>query len=380
MIMKKTIILLAAAIAVASASAQTVVESKTFDNLYIGLNGGLSALPTYTSVFKNLNPTAGLRIGRYFTPVFGLAMDGIAYFDNATFENTGTTIRIINANALGTVNFLNWFAGYNGTPRVFEVVGIAGIGDYHLFGSKFEGYRNYISSKVGVDFNFNLGKARSWQINVEPSLTYLLNADGKSNPFKYNINNSWFGLSAGFTYKFSNSNGTHNFTIAQLRDQAEVDGLNAKINELRDAANANNQQIANDKKTINNLKNELEAAKKVKPEVIINRQTLQPTVIFQQGKSVIDPAQYASVAMIAKYMQNHKDAKILIKGYASPEGSIEINQKLSDTRAEAVKSALVNRYKIDANRLTTKGMGVTDKLFDEVDFNRVATFDDTTVK
>ena len=41
---------------------------------------------------------------------------------------------------------------------------------------------------------------------------------------------------------------------------------------------------------------------------------------------------------------------------------------------------LVKTYKIDANRLTTKGMGATDKLFKQVEFNRVATFNDSSIK
>ena len=77
-------------------------------------------------------------------------------------------------------------------------------------------------------------------------------------------------------------------------------------------------------------------------------------------------------------MKNHKDAKVEIKGYASPEGSKEINEKLSVARAESVKNILVKRYKISADRLTTKGMGATDKLFEQVEFNRVATFNDVT--
>jgi outer membrane protein OmpA-like peptidoglycan-associated protein len=43
-----------------------------------------------------------------------------------------------------------------------------------------------------------------------------------------------------------------------------------------------------------------------------------------------------------------------------------------------VKNALVKRYGVAASRLEVKGMGATDELFDEVDFNRVATFTDTT--
>ena len=84
--------------------------------------------------------------------------------------------------------------------------------------------------------------------------------------------------------------------------------------------------------------------------------------------------------LIAQYMKNHPEANIEIKGYASPEGSAELNQKLSEKRAEAVKNMLVKTYKIDANRLSTKGMGATDKLFKQVEFNRVATFNDSSIK
>lgn len=48
---------------------------------------------------------------------------------------------------------------------------------------------------------------------------------------KFDSRNGLFQLSAGVNYKFGNSNGSHNFKIEELRDQAEIDGLNAKINE-----------------------------------------------------------------------------------------------------------------------------------------------------
>ena len=75
-------------------------------------------------------------------------------------------------------------------------------------------------------------------------------------------------------------------------------------------------------------------------------------------------------------MKNHPEAKVEIKGYASPEGNKDFNQALSQKRADAVKNVLVKKYKIAADRLTTKGMGATDKLFKQVEFNRVSTFND----
>jgi outer membrane protein OmpA-like peptidoglycan-associated protein len=68
--------------------------------------------------------------------------------------------------------------------------------------------------------------------------------------------------------------------------------------------------------------------------------------------------------------------RMTIEGYASPEGSVEVNQRISENRANAVKTVLVNRYQVNPARLETQGMGATDELFDEVDFNRVATFTD----
>lgn len=374
-----------AAMSAQYASAQTVEESKTFfDNWYIGINAGENFKTTHTKVFSNLNPSAGLRVGRYLTPVFGLAVEGEVYFNNKGSEQRplGTFVKGLNVSLLGTTNLTNWFCGYKGTPRTVELSAIYGIGWGHVFSTKnadvFD--RNALTSKLGVDIAFNLGSEKQWQLYLEPNITYGLNTSG-NNKVQYNINSSAVGLLVGLNYKFGNSNGTHNFKIAQLRDQAEIDGLNAKINELRADNSNKDNQINRDNQTIANLKAQLAECQNKKPAPVMvekEKTALQPTVVFGQGKSTIDAAQYANIAMVADYMKNHKDAKILIRGYASPEGSKEINQKLSEKRAEAVKTALVKKYKISASRLTTEGMGATDKLFDDVEFNRVVTFTDTT--
>ena len=66
--MKRLFLVMAVAFMTASVSAQTVVESKTFDNFYIGLNGGFATKTTHNRWMKNLNSNLGLRVGRYFTP------------------------------------------------------------------------------------------------------------------------------------------------------------------------------------------------------------------------------------------------------------------------------------------------------------------------
>ena len=375
--MKKLGLLFAAAAMAVSVNAQTVTESKTFDNFYIGINGGAQVKTTGESWMNNLNSNAGLRIGRWFTPVFGLAAEGNVYFNDHCkhyMPQSKTVARYMNVGLIGTVNLSNWFAGYKGEPRLFEVVPVYGFGWGHTFGTD-ENY-NVLTSKAGIDFTFNLGKAKAWQVYVEPSMNWSLNGYGYEG-VAYNINKSAFQLNAGIVYKFKNSNGSHNFTIAQLRDQNEIDGLNSQINSLRGDLNDKDAQLSAKDKQIKDLQNALDECNKkpkyVKPATATN---LQPTVLFRQGKAVVDNSQMPNIELIAQYMKNHPEAKVEIKGYASPEGNKDFNQALSQKRADAVKDVLVKKYKIAADRLTTKGMGTTDKLFKQVEFNRVSTFND----
>ena len=385
--------MLAAATFAANVSAQnTVITSNKFgDNWYFGINAGVATNVKESSdgagdgFFKALAPTVGLRIGKNLTTVFGLAAEGNVFTQSNDKWNAGskTFIEGVNANLLGTFNLSNLFGTYTGEPRAFEIIALGGFGWDHTFNHASK--ENAVSSKAAIDFAFNLGAAKAVQFYIEPSINYNLIGSGSSfEAIKYDLNRSYVAIKAGLNYKFGNSNGTHNFANAQLRDQNEIDQLNAKINELRAESNSKDGRIAAANRTISDLQAQLTACQN-KPaptaKVVVKQNAqLQPIVIFGQGKSTIDAAQYASIEMVAKYMRNHKDSKILVKGYASPEGDAEKNKALSEARAESVKNALIKRYKIAADRVSTEGMGATADLSEENDFNRVAMFFDTTVK
>ncbi len=390
--MKKLFLMLAVAAFAANASAQNTVitSNKGGDNWYIGVNAGV-ATPQQKfgdyGFFKGFAPKVGVRLGKNLNTVFGLALDADVYFkaSEKSMLDSKTFINNMNLDLLGTFNLSNLFAGYKGEPRCFEVVALGGLGWTHAFGYN---KANAINAKAGFDFTFNLGADKAWQLYIEPAVVYGLEHFGSrdnilnsGSDFKFDSRAAIFQLSAGFNYKFGNSNGTHNFAKAQLRDQAEIDALNGKINELRADNNAKDSKIAADAQTIADLQKKLadcEARPTTAAVIEKTENVLQPHVIFRQGKSTIEPAQYASIEMVANYMKNHKDAKVKVQGYASPEGNAELNQKLSEKRAEVVKNALVKKYKIAADRITTEGLGATDKLSSENDFNRVALFIDTT--
>ena len=370
--MKKLALIFAAALMAVSAQAQTVTESKTFDNFYIGINGGLATKATGHKWMNDLDPNAGLRIGRWFTPVFGLAVEGNAYFSNKPYKPTHTFVRFLNSSLLGTVNFTNWFGGYPGEPRTFEVVGLYGLGWGHLFGDPksvlvpvSENYylhmdeapqiinRNNLTSKAALDLVFNLGEEKAWQFYVEPSVTWGLNdriapsRRGKDlavmghSGLEYNINKMYVQLNAGFIYKFKNSNGTHNFTVARLRDQAEIDGLNAEINRLRDELAKKPREIVK----------EVEVVKEVAGKNVVREVKVEDLVFvtFAQGKSELTPD-------ARKALSNIQPGKhVQIVGTASPEGNPELNQKLSQARADAVAHYLLTRG-VAVDEATGKGV------------------------
>ena len=331
--MKKLVLMLAAASMAASVSAQTVAESKTFDNIYVGINGGVATKTTGHKWLSDLDPNAGIRIGRYFTPVFGLAIEGNAYFSNKPWGSTGTVVRATNASLLGTVNLSNWFGGYKGEPRTFEVSALYGLGWMHVFtNNKFlkaatSENRNRMTSKAALDFAFNFGSQKQWQFYVEPSIAYGLN-DKSGTPYnmgnsgiQYNINHSYVQLNGGLIYKFANSNGTHNFKIVTPRDQSEIDALNSQISDLR------NELAKKPKEVIKEVVKEVPGASVVNPLF----------VTFAQGKSNLTSEAKSVLDNIAK------GSTVQIVGTSSPEGSSSLNKKLSQDRANVVANYLKNK-------------------------------------
>ena len=366
--MKKLVLMLAAASMAASVSAQTVAESKAFDNVYVGINGGVATKTTGHKWLSDLDPNAGLRIGRYFTPVFGLAVEGNAYFSNKPWHSTGTAVRATNVSLLGTVNLSNLFGGYKGEPRAFEVSALYGLGWMHVFTNDkavkaaTENQRNRMTSKAALDFAFNFGSAKQFQFYVEPSINFAFLGQSKSKELvatgnalapvavadhqeygykaasqagqpAYNINNSFVQLNAGVVYKFKNSNGTHNFTIVVPRDQAEIDALNAQINELR------------------NRKPEVITKEVVKEVPAVKEFTVSDLVFvtFAQGKSVLTNDAKAALDNIKE------GAHVQVVGTASPEGSKEINDRISQARADVVANYLKGRG-VNVDEATGKGV------------------------
>lgn len=382
--MKKAILLAAMALSVAGASAQTTVAGSKFtDNWSFTLKGG--AVMSSKSVADNgfwddARGIVGAELRKQITPVFGLGVEGEWSINTSSWAGyrSGNWFDHQYVGVFGAFNLMNAFAGYTGAPRLFELEVVGGTGWLHAYYPHTSGKDgNSWATKVGMNFNFNLGESKAWTLAFKPA--YLWNMNGNPRPnilgyeARYDSNFGYLELEAGITYHFGNSNGTHHFTVVRPYDQSEIDALNAQINALRgelEASGANNAALL---AQIADLQAQLDACNRRPPvvEKVVKDLNNIRYVFFNCGSAYVQPNQQPNIAMVADQLKENSNATVTVKGYASKDGSAAFNRKLAERRAEAVKKELVKRYGIASDRVKAEGMGVGD-LFQENSWNRVS--------
>ena len=88
--MKRTIILLACALGIFTANAQSVVESTKFtDNWSVGINAGAITPLTHSAFFKSMRPAFGVGFSKQLTPNFGLGFQGMGYVNTTRCKFIG---------------------------------------------------------------------------------------------------------------------------------------------------------------------------------------------------------------------------------------------------------------------------------------------------
>jgi OOP family OmpA-OmpF porin len=84
-------------------------------------------------------------------------------------------------------------------------------------------------------------------------------------------------------------------------------------------------------------------------------------LIFEQGKSVIDPASFDELDEVAQMLIDHPKLVIQLEGHTDNQGSMSKNMDLSQERVDAVKDYLIDK-KVGKSRVKTKAFGGTKPL------------------
>ncbi len=87
---------------------------------------------------------------------------------------------------------------------------------------------------------------------------------------------------------------------------------------------------------------------------------------FAHNSYALSPSDLPKVEQLAAILKERPELDIVIEGHTSKVGSSEYNQRLSEQRAKAVATALINNFEIDPARVKAVGYGFT-RLADESD-------------
>lgn len=87
-------------------------------------------------------------------------------------------------------------------------------------------------------------------------------------------------------------------------------------------------------------------------------------LIFEQGKSVIDPASFDELDEVAQMLIDHPKLVIQLEGHTDNQGSMSKNMELSQDRVDEVKEYLVDKG-VSKSRVKTKAFGGTKPLSNE---------------
>lgn len=261
------------------------------------------------------------------------------------------------------LNLSNWIGGYR-DDRIYYAIPYAGFGVTTMNFTGSTGSKNTeYAFTTGMLHKFRV--SRHWDIELdtrtwilrEGSLAPEIRGDGK-----YAVS---FSASIGVAYRFNKRGWTPAFT------ELDVAGYVAAIAELSEdlaVTDAELVEVASVAAKLNDdnksLKSQLAESKRVEEQQLaeVTCHMTEGVVFFNIGEAKL--TDYAQ-ATLNGYIDSLKatNRPITITGYADKEtGSTEINERLSEERAVAVRDYMVE-HGVDPQLIVTKWVGDTQEAF-----------------
>ena len=379
-----------------SALAQTNEEINESRRIYynnysrwsFGLNGGLSALFGDFSTFSDekfyLSPIASLGVSYQLTPTIGFTLEG-AYSHNE--------IGALSSNKDYYLNTTGFYSELAANPLTGE--------NFMRYGDLYSKV-NLIQGRVGVDINlsnvfggnkgermrtFNLIFSPSYYLQYYRPKVYRKDNDQRytSRDLFYQVNNGVgaelagrsrlgrvvdlqlkAGGAYGFNKKFDGIAGDKKTNILAYVQAGVVFKLNGKTKRdnlmyaatpayvpmmdfNRPGATVYVDRIVHDTVTVTRVER-VEVPVEV-TNVVYRTIGTMPGIGFERGSAVINTEKYAAeLATIVKFMQDYPDAEVDIYAWADHTGGDDVNNRISQQRAEALRDYLVEQG-ISASRI-----------------------------
>ena len=343
----KILISLAAVLFALHVNAQE--EAKEYPHFFVSAQGGVMRAYNGEGIDRKWSPMAAVSFGYNFTDVFGLRLQAngstwkAALPDGSEYKSKAGNIDLDMMFNLSNVFFPH-------RHNVVNVIAIAGapfniavphawVDNYAL--ATAEGGNHWNTAwKVGGMVDFNLSK--HWSVNIEGGTNYVRQKnDGVRD------NNKWWPYAmAGITYKFGHK----------------------KVKKVEPVPVVEEPKPA---PVVEQPKPQPKPEPKPEPKPVVKQPVkITENIFFDLAKSDIKAEQASKVDDIVKWANENPKATIVLTGYADKgTGNANVNRRIAEQRANAVKDALVKKG-VAADRLSVVVKGDTEQPFATNDDNR----------
>ena len=349
-----------------AANAQTTYKG---NDVFVGAGAGI--ISTYNNSFNTPAFYGNIMVGKYITPVWGVRaviggpfqtltqQEGNAFYDTgAIYEKKNVLFGELNLDAM--INFSNIFADdlakfdvyaflgptMNFAPKSTAFTGTSFAGGN--FVTEVDGNKLRVGATAGLGLGYNFTNA--FELALEGRFGVTPSVFGDASQYRKGEGTGRLTLNAIWTI-----GGKHG-KFARAAAAAAAAGYLSK-----EAADALAREYAEKNPKIVERVVEKEVIKEVE-KYINNEIPASTAVFFTIGKATLTEQDKARLSLYADSIKN-ADATFTVAGYADKKtGSVQINQTLSEKRAQAVFDYLVSQG-VPASKLEKVANGGVDPIF-----------------
>ena len=341
----------------------------------------------FGNFFDMTRPSFQIQVGRSFYPQFGmrltlnyLSQRGRAEWSTSEFleqwaERDGNYDFSMAAGFIdGVFDFHNVIWGYK-EDRRFSLKGYLGLGAFYTFGFD-DNNLDWLANPTWSDCNYN-GVHHNSGDRLPSGYGYKV--DRKNKWYyaghigligEYHISPAW---SVNLDVSFNGTDDAYNGMRFRRVYDSYVDVMLGALYYLKDASGYRHRRpryVYIDSDTI-----PLPRTPGVF-ERVHYKEMLKTTVSFYIDKTFVTDAQRRNVRSVAKFMENHPDIDVVVTGYADVQTAYpKYNMMLSQKRAQAVYTMLVEEFNVDPKRLSMDYKGDEEQPVEIVnEWNRAVIF------